>query len=211
MKDRNSFSNNFLFTKIGKKLKNYQFFNDIDNSIIITALQLSTAKLFSISPLLFFNFQKILILYSFIMNKKHTFCLNNFNYLNKMDIFKEYIINSTINFKLNQIITNETIKIGQTIKISALSIGKGFSGNLKRHNFNRGPESHGSKHHRLQGSLGSGTTPGRTIPGKRMSGRLGYRFNTNINTSVFFVNPKTNIIFVKGSVPGKFGNFLYIK
>jgi len=58
-------------------------------------------------------------------------------------------------------------QIGDCVNITGLTIGKGFTGNVKRHNFGRGAMTHGSKHHRAQGSLGSGTTPGRVFPGKK--------------------------------------------
>ena len=67
----------------------------------------------------------------------------------------------------------QSFKIGEYLKISGSSIGKGNLGNIKRHHFKRGPMSHGSKHHKLQGSLGAGTTPSRVFPGKKMAGRTG--------------------------------------
>jgi large subunit ribosomal protein L3 len=59
------------------------------------------------------------------------------------------------------------------------SIGKGFSGLQKRHNFSRGPMTHGSKNHREPGSIGMGTTPGRVLPGKKMAGQLGNKITTD--------------------------------
>ncbi len=125
--------------------------------------------------------------------------INSFLLNNKKDL-----INNT------NLLTNY-FKIGEKIKISGLSIGKGNQGNIKRNNFKRGPMSHGSKHHRLQGSLGAGTTPGRVFPGKKMAGRTGGKNVTITGLTIIDIFLKNNIIAIKGSIPGKFGNSIIIK
>jgi len=99
---------------------------------------------------------------------------------------------------------------GQLVNIRGKSIGKGFSGLQKRHNFSRGPMTHGSKNHRAPGSIGMGTTPGRVLPGKKMSGQLGNKITTIRKLKVIQANEKENILVIKGSVPGKPGNLLSI-
>merc|ERR1712013_621819 len=103
-------------------------------------------------------------------------------------------------FQINQVLNVETFTIGQLVDVRGKSSGKGFSGVQKRHNFARGPMTHGSKNHRAPGSIGMGTTPGRVLPGKKMAGQLGNKI----------INIKENILVVKGSVPGKPGNLLSI-
>ena len=102
--------------------------------------------------------------------------------------------------------------LGQQIKadVSGTSIGRGFAGNQKRNNFGRGPMSHGSKNHRLPGSIGPGTTPGRVYPGKRMAGRLGGKRVTIRKLIVVRVDPERNLLLIKGAVPGKPGALLSI-
>ena len=73
----------------------------------------------------------------------------------------------------------------------------------KRHNFSRGPMTHGSKNHRLPGSIGAGTTPGRVYPGKKMAGRLGNQTTTIKSTEILAVNSEEKILVLKGSLPGK--------
>jgi large subunit ribosomal protein L3 len=121
---------------------------------------------------------------------------------------KEYKLLNIENFKLGQIIDVEFFKIGQLIKITGLTIGKGNIGNIKQHNFNSGPMAHGSKHHRLQGSLGAGTTPGRVFPGKRMPSRLGNKKVTIKGLEILDIDKKENIVVIKGSTPGKSGTLL---
>ena len=114
-------------------------------------------------------------------------------------------------YEIGQKFTVEMFKIGQEVNVSGLTTGKGNTGNVKEHNFSRGPMAHGSKHHRLQGSLGAGTTPGRVFPGKKMAGRLGYHQTTIKKLKIFKINKEENLLIVKGSVPGKPGNLLNIK
>ncbi len=125
---------------------------------------------------------------------------------------KEYKINkNAYNFKENDALNIDYFKIGEKLKISGLSLGKGTQGNIKRNNFNRGPMTHGSKHHRLQGSLGAGTTPSRVFPGKKMSGRMGNEKKTIFGLEILDICYENNLLAIKGSVPGKFNNLLYIE
>ena len=101
-------------------------------------------------------------------------------------------------------------KIGQEVNVSGLTTGKGNTGNVKEHNFSRGPMAHGSKHHRLQGSLGAGTTPGRVFPGKRMPGRVGNEKRTILGLEIIDIDSKENLLVVKGSIPGKAGNLVSV-
>ena len=104
----------------------------------------------------------------------------------------------------------EMFQVGQRVNITGLTIGKGFTGNVKKNNFSRGAMTHGSKHHRAQGSLGSGTTPGRVFPGKRMSSQLGVDKRTILGLEIIDIDEKENIILVKGAIPGKSGNLVSI-
>jgi large subunit ribosomal protein L3 len=101
-------------------------------------------------------------------------------------------------------------KVGECVTITGFTIGKGYAGNVKRNNFNCGAMSHGSKHHRLQGSIGSGTTPGRVFPGKKMSGRLGVDKKTISGLEIIDIDTKENLLVIKGSIPGKSGNLVSI-
>ena len=113
-------------------------------------------------------------------------------------------------YKLGQKIDVNTFDVGQKVNVTAKSIGKGFAGNQKRHNFSRGPMTHGSKNHRLPGSVGAGSTPGRVYPGKKMAGQMGNKTVTIKNSEVLFVSTSENILVLKGSLPGKKDNVLKI-
>jgi large subunit ribosomal protein L3 len=122
----------------------------------------------------------------------------------------EYRLDNLSEYTLGQQITADIFNSGQIVDVSGNSIGRGFAGYQKRHNFGRGPMSHGSKNHRLPGSIGAGTTPGRVYPGKRMAGRLGGSQVTIRKLTVVRVDTERNLLLIKGAVPGKPGALLSI-
>jgi large subunit ribosomal protein L3 len=99
-------------------------------------------------------------------------------------------------------VTVEAFQPGDSIKVSGISIGKGFQGTIKRHRFHRGPASHGSHNVRKPGSIGASATPSRVFKGIRMAGRLGGKRVTQVGLTVHGVDPEQNLLFVKGAVPG---------
>ena len=121
--------------------------------------------------------------------------------------FGEFRVNDPQNFKLGQNITLDSFEVGQKVRVTGKSIGKGFAGNQKRHNFSRGPMTHGSKNHRLPGSIGAGSTPGRVYPGKKMAGQLGGQTVTIKNSEVLFINTEEQILVLKGSLPENITRF----
>ncbi len=123
---------------------------------------------------------------------------------------KEFKVTEQEEFEIGQVLNVDSFSPGQLVNIKGRSIGKGFSGLQKRHNFTRGPMTHGSKNHRAPGSIGMGTTPGRVLPGKRMAGQLGNKMTTIKKLKVVQINSEENILVIKGSIPGKPGNLLSI-
>jgi large subunit ribosomal protein L3 len=99
-------------------------------------------------------------------------------------------------------VTVETFEPGDRVKVSGVSIGKGFAGTIKRHRFSRGPKTHGSHNIRKPGSIGASATPSRVFKGVRMAGRLGGKRVTQIGLTVHAVDPERNLLLVKGAVPG---------
>jgi large subunit ribosomal protein L3 len=123
---------------------------------------------------------------------------------------KEYKTGDVSSFEIGQSITADLFSSGQVVDVTGTSMGRGFAGYQKRHNFKRGSMSHGSKNHRLPGSTGAGTTPGRVYPGKRMAGRYGGTQVTTRKLRVVQVDLERNLILIKGAVPGKPGGLLSI-
>jgi large subunit ribosomal protein L3 len=99
-------------------------------------------------------------------------------------------------------VTVETFAPGERVKVSGTGIGKGFAGTIKRHNFSRGPKSHGSHNIRQPGSIGASATPSRVFKGMRMAGRMGGKRVTQVGLTVHEIDPERNLLLVKGAVPG---------
>jgi large subunit ribosomal protein L3 len=108
-------------------------------------------------------------------------------------------------------VTVESFEPGDKVKVSGVSIGKGFAGTIKRHNFGRGPTSHGSHNIRKPGSVGASATPSRVFKGIRMAGRMGGKRVTQVGLTVHAVDPELNLLLVKGSVPGPKNGVLEIR
>ena len=124
--------------------------------------------------------------------------------------FGEFAVSDPSQYNLADSIDLNSFEIGQTVKVTGNSIGKGFTGNQKRHNFSRGPMTHGSKNHRLPGSIGAGSTPSRVYPGKKMAGQLGFKTTTIGNSTILYIDNDEKILALKGSLPGKEKNILKV-
>jgi large subunit ribosomal protein L3 len=104
--------------------------------------------------------------------------------------------------QVGESITVEAFAPGEKIKVAGISIGKGFQGTIKRHNFARGPVSHGSHNVRKPGSIGASATPSRVFKGQKMAGRMGGKRITQLGLVVHDVDAERNLLLVKGAVPG---------
>lgn len=124
---------------------------------------------------------------------------------------REFRIEDAAKYELGQKIDAANFKVGDLVDVTGTSIGKGFQGTVKRHHFHRGPMSHGSKNHRLPGSIGAGTTPGRVYKGRKMPGRMGGKRATVRFLEVVRVDVERNVIAVKGAVPGVEESMVLIK
>jgi large subunit ribosomal protein L3 len=103
---------------------------------------------------------------------------------------------------VGDVVTVEAFEVGQKVKVSGVSVGKGFQGTIRRHNFSRGPETHGSHNVRAPGSVGASADPARVFKGTRMPGRMGGSRVTQRRSEVVEVDAERNLLLVKGGVPG---------
>jgi len=123
---------------------------------------------------------------------------------------KEYHTDKPGDYKPGDRVDASIFAVGQLVDVRGKSIGRGFAGNQRRNNFSRGLMTHGCKNHRLPGSIGPGTTPGRVYPGRKMAGRMGNANTTIRKLKVIRIYEDRNLVLVKGSVPGKPGGVLSI-
>lgn len=115
-----------------------------------------------------------------------------------------------VELKVGDEINVDIFRKGELVDVVGVSKGKGFAGVIKRHGFQRGPETHGSDHHRAPGSIGC-MYPEHVIKGKRMPGRMGGKRVTVKNLKVMDVDKEKNLLILKGAVPGKKGGLVIVK
>lgn len=198
---------------LGNKIGMTQIFDESGNIIPVTILKVGPCVVTQVKMKSKDGYDSVQIGYGNISSKSLT--QPELGHLQKSNIYplkylKEFKTIGQDEFSIGQILKVDSFSPGQFVNVRGKSIGKGFAGLQKRHNFNRGPMTHGSKNHRAPGSIGMGTTPGRVLPGKKMAGQLGNRITTIKKLKVIQTNPKENILVIKGSVPGKPGNLLSI-
>ena len=198
---------------LGNKIGMTQIFDESGNIIPVTILKVGPCVVTQVKTKLKDGYNSIQIGYGNVSSK--SLSQPKLGHLQKSNIqplkyLKEFKGNEQDQFEIGQLLNVNVFSPGQFVNIKGKSIGKGFSGLQKRHNFTRGPMTHGSKNHRAPGSIGMGTTPGRVLPGKKMAGQLGNKTTTIKKLKVIQINLEENILVIKGSVPGKPGNLLSI-
>lgn len=123
---------------------------------------------------------------------------------------KEFRVENTEDYKIGDVVDVSQFSDVATCKLTSLSKGKGFQGVIKRHNFARGPESHGSRHHREPGSVGACAAPGRVAKGKKLPGHMGTHKVTLSKAKVAYLKPELNLIGIKGPIPGGKNNLVIL-
>jgi large subunit ribosomal protein L3 len=199
---------------LGNKVGMTQIFAENGDANPVTVIKVGPCTVTQIKSIESHGYNAIQIGYQVIpkrkLNKPELGHLEKVNAL-PLKYLKEYHVSNTEDFTIGQTIDVGTFTEGQFVDISGKSIGKGYTGNMKRHNFTRGPMTHGSKNHREPGSIGQGSTPGRVYPGKKMAGKLGDQQITVSNLKILKIDTKEHLLIVKGAVPGKPGNLLSIR
>ena len=198
---------------LGNKIGMTQIFDESGNIVPVTILKVGPCVITQVKTENLDGYKAVQVGYSNVSNKRLT--QPELGHLQKSNIqalkyLKEFRVDNENDFEVGQILKVDLFSPGQIVTVKGKTIGKGFAGLQKRHNFSRGPMTHGSKNHRAPGSIGMGTTPGRVLPGKKMAGQLGNKITTIKKLKVIQLNLEENILVIKGSVPGKPGNLLSI-
>lgn len=123
---------------------------------------------------------------------------------------KEFRVKDCSTYQIGQPITVDSFTVHDKVHVRGLTIGRGFAGTIKRWNFHRGPMTHGSKKHRLPGSIGAGTGYGHVLKGKKMAGHYGHEYVTMKNIEIVKIDSEKGLLYLKGAVPGKENNLLEI-
>jgi large subunit ribosomal protein L3 len=199
---------------LGTKLGMTQIFDEKGRSIPVTVVKAGPCPVTQIKTTQTDGYNAIQLGYG--ETKEKALSQPELGHLKKSDAaplrhLKEYRLSDVSSYALGQVLSVEQFEVGQVIDVTGDTTGRGFAGYQKRHNFARGPMAHGSKNHRLPGSTGAGTTPGRVFPGKRMAGRLGGKQVTIRKLEVVKVDVERNLLLIKGALPGKSGALLNIR
>ena len=199
---------------LGKKLGMSQLFDDQGRAVPVTLIEAGPCRITQLKSADTDGYAAVQIGFELIREK----LINkpSKGHLSKsgddlLRHLREYRVKNSSEFELGASITVDDFEKGQKVDVSGDTMGRGFAGYQKRHGFSRGPMSHGSKNHRLPGSTGAGTTPGRVYPGKRMAGRMGGKKVTTRGLEILKIDTDHNLLVVKGSVPGKPGSLLNIR
>lgn len=124
---------------------------------------------------------------------------------------KEFRLNEGESFKEGEEIKVDLFSEGDKVDVIGTSKGKGTQGAIKRWNYGRGPEAHGSKSHRVAGARSAGTYPGRVLKGRKASGKMGNEKSTVQNLEVVKVFAQKNLILIKGAIPGPKGGLVTVR
>jgi len=124
---------------------------------------------------------------------------------------REVRVDATDEYQVGQQLGVDLFTAGELVDVTGVSKGHGFTGVIARHNFKRGPKTHGSDHHRAPGSIGAGTYPGRVWKGTRMPGHMGNERVTVKKLKVVKIDPERNLILIRGAVPGARNGLLLVQ
>lgn len=190
---------------MGKKIGMTQIFDEDGVVIPVTVLEVASNVVTQVKTGEKEGYNAIQVGYGEIKEKN----LNNpkKGHLDKAGVspkrrLQEFRVESTEGFEVGQELKADLFSAGDSVDITGTSKGKGFQGSIKRHNFSRGPMSHGSHYHRKSGSMGAASDPAKVFKGKKLPGHMGSEVVTIQNLEVVKVDVERNLLIVKGAVPG---------
>jgi large subunit ribosomal protein L3 len=198
---------------IGKKVGMTQLFDDDGNVVAVTVVQAGPCPVTQIRTIENDGYEAVQLAFEECKDKHIT--KPELGHLKKAGL--KHGMRHLVEFegvgelKVGDTVTVEAFEDGQHITATGVSKGKGFQGTIKRHNFGRGPETHGSHNVRQPGSIGASAYPSRVFKGMRMSGHMGAERVTQRGLKIVRRNVENNLLLIKGSVPGAKNSVVVIK
>ena len=193
-----------------KKVGMTRLFDNNQKSIPVTLVKLLPAQVNQIKTMVVDGYNAVQVSYNDVkpenLDKPQKGSLKK----KGSNFYGEFRVTNPEEYSCGQPVDIDVSLVGKRIRVTSMSYGKGFSGLQRRWNFSRGLMTHGSKNHRLPGSIGAGTTPGRVYPGKKMAGQLGFKTTTIGNSTILYIDNDEKILALKGSLPGKEKNILKV-
>ncbi|MGM0441100.1 MAG: 50S ribosomal protein L3 [Elusimicrobiota bacterium] len=195
---------------LGKKLKMSRWFDEDGNSVPVTLIELGPCYVTG------FKDNKVQIGYREVKKKSLKkpqigfFKKNNLPFLKYLKSVEWLGDKKEIPAVGEKLSVNE-FEVGEKIDVQGESKGRGFTGTVKRWGFSSGPHGHGSRRHRIPGSIGGSSDPSRVWPGLKMAGRDGGKMITEENLKIVYISKEENVIAVKGAVPGPKKNVVFVR
>jgi large subunit ribosomal protein L3 len=199
----------------GKKIGCTQIFNESGNALYVTAIEAEPCIVVQVKDSKKYGYNALKVGFGKTDEKKKAKPYSGEFKKNKVDL-KKYLKEIRVDkfdkeYKPGDSVDVKIFRVGDRIKITGNSKGKGFAGVIKKHGFHRGRMTHGSHSHRIPGSIGMCATPSRVLKGKKMPGRMGNRKVTVPNSEIVDIIEDQNLILVKGSVPGADGSLVFLR
>ncbi len=198
---------------IGKKLGMTQLFDDNGNRVAVTVVEAGPCTVTQVRTAESDGYSAVQLAFEDCKDKQLTKA--ELGHLKKAGLKhgKRHLVEfrGMADLKVGDTVTVEAFEDGQHVSVTGVSKGKGFQGTVKRHNFGRGPETHGSHNVRQPGSIGASAYPSRVFKGKRMSGHMGDERVTQRGLRVVARDPENNLLLIKGAVPGATNSVVIVK
>jgi len=200
---------------IGRKIGMSREFYKTGQSIPVTVLKMETGRIIQVIDKEKRGYQALQVGFGKIKNSKLTKSMKGYFAKKNTEpkkILKEFKVNNIENYKEGNEIGLEILKDVKFVDVKSKTIGKGFAGAMKRHNFAGLRASHGvSISHRAHGSTGQNQDPGKVFKGKKMAGHMGDKLRTIQNIEIIRTDTDNNLIYLKGSIPGSKNSKVIIK
>ena len=202
---------------IGKKIGNSSYHDDSGKSMPVTIIEVSDCIVSEIKTLEKHGYTSLQLVSvdgkkDIKKTKKPQQKIFADLNINHKKIIKEFRVDTSNIIEVGSVLNVSHFKQDQFVDVTATSIGKGFAGAMKRHNFGGLRASHGvSISHRSHGSTGQNQDPGKVFKGKKMAGHMGAKKVTKQNLKVIEIDQENNLLIIKGSVPGKKNSTIFVK
>ena len=196
---------------IGKKLGMTQLFDEESGVVTpVTVIEAAPCPVVYVRTLENDGYEGVQLAYDPVAERKISKAERG--HLGELDPHRRLVeFRGTTELTEGENVTVEAFEPGDSVKVSGIGIGKGFAGTIKRHNFSRGPVSHGSHNVRKPGSIGASATPSRVFKGQKMAGRMGGKRVTQVGLTVHEIDPERNLLLVKGAVPGPKNGYVEVR
>ena len=198
---------------IGKKIGMTRIYNETGGVIPVTVVHAGPCPILQIKRKETDGYTAIQVGYEKKPEKKATKAeMGHFKKSNSapLRMVREFRIESLDGYEVGGAIDVNIFKPGDRVDLIGISKGRGFASAIKRHHLSRGPETHGSMYHRRVGSMGASSDPSRVFKGKKLAGHMGDERVTIQNVKVVKIDPKNNLIVLRGAVPGHANQYVMV-